>query len=124
MRAVERLFHGVQGAGANVAVHNADGGDGECRKALTGWIGGLTHTANAKRTGRPQPYPARQGFKADVPASELLDSESMEQAGQAALEISTLGIVLKAPPDHDGPRPADYGRNRRECAGRHNGEIE
>jgi hypothetical protein len=38
-----------------------------------------------------------------VPAGEQLGSESMENAGLAALEISTLGIVLKAPRATTGP---------------------
>jgi len=38
-----------------------------------------------------------------VPAGEQLWSESMENAGLAALEISKLGIVLKVPRATTGP---------------------
>ncbi|MBS1246794.1 MAG: hypothetical protein H6R47_993 [Proteobacteria bacterium] len=103
VRAMECLFHGVQGAGADVTVHDADGGDGECREVLAGWIGGLAHAADARRTGRPPPCPAWQAFRAVVPAGEQLWSESMENAGLAALEISKLGIVLKVPRATTGP---------------------
>jgi len=53
--------------------------------------------------GRPQPCPAWQAFRADVPAGEQLGSESMENTGLAALEISKLGIVLKVPRATTGP---------------------
>jgi len=70
---------------------------------LAGLIDGLTHATDAGRTGRSPPCPAWQAFRADVPAGEQLGSESMENAGLAALEISKLGIVLKVPRATTGP---------------------